>query len=79
MALIKCGECGKEISDEALVCPHCGIPTMKKKGSGNKRIGIIILIVFCVLFFITKSVDILLVGALITAALSILGNRKQKD
>ena len=25
MALIKCNECGKEISDKAKVCPHCGI------------------------------------------------------
>lgn len=26
MALIKCQECGKEISDKAEVCPHCGNP-----------------------------------------------------
>ena len=25
MALIKCSECGKEISDKAKKCPHCGI------------------------------------------------------
>ena len=25
MALIKCPECGKEISDKAKICPHCGI------------------------------------------------------
>ena len=24
MALIKCSECGKQISDQATVCPHCG-------------------------------------------------------
>ena len=24
MALIKCSECSKEISDLALTCPHCG-------------------------------------------------------
>lgn len=24
MALIKCPECGKEISDRALKCPQCG-------------------------------------------------------
>ena len=24
MALIKCPECGKEISDNAKTCPHCG-------------------------------------------------------
>ena len=26
MALIKCPECGKSISDKAEKCPHCGIP-----------------------------------------------------
>lgn len=26
MALIKCTECGKEISDKATVCPNCGCP-----------------------------------------------------
>ena len=25
MALIKCPECNKEVSDKAEVCPHCGI------------------------------------------------------
>ncbi|MGA1823217.1 MAG: zinc ribbon domain-containing protein [bacterium] len=25
MALIKCKECGKEVSSEAESCPHCGI------------------------------------------------------
>lgn len=26
MALIKCQECGKEISDKAVSCPNCGCP-----------------------------------------------------
>lgn len=26
MALIKCPECGREISDRAAACPHCGCP-----------------------------------------------------
>ena len=26
MALIACAECGKEISDKAAACPHCGAP-----------------------------------------------------
>lgn len=29
MALIKCSECKKEISDMADICPHCGIPSKK--------------------------------------------------
>ena len=31
MALIKCPECGKEISDEAEVCIHCGYPLKNKQ------------------------------------------------
>lgn len=45
MSLIICKECGKEISDQAESCPHCGCPvnehisepeTPKKKGIGGK-------------------------------------------
>lgn len=32
MALISCHECGKEISDSAEKCPHCGAPPKKKMG-----------------------------------------------
>lgn len=29
MALIKCKECGQEVSDTAKVCPHCGAAVVK--------------------------------------------------
>lgn len=29
MALIKCTECGREVSDKASVCPNCGAPVVK--------------------------------------------------
>lgn len=32
MALIKCPECGKEISDQAANCPNCGFPMNNVKG-----------------------------------------------
>jgi len=35
MALVKCDECGKEISSNAESCPHCGNP-MKGKHSNNE-------------------------------------------
>lgn len=31
MALIKCPECGQEISDTAKSCPHCGYKTKSRK------------------------------------------------
>ena len=39
MALISCKECGKEISDAATTCPHCGAPVIKDvfcQKCGNK-------------------------------------------
>lgn len=30
MALIKCNECGRMVSDKALACPNCGAPVEKK-------------------------------------------------
>lgn len=30
MALIKCPECGKDISDKATTCPNCGCPIFQK-------------------------------------------------
>jgi len=44
MALIKCSECGKEVSEKATSCPHCGnpieqikIPTQPQKTNSTKR------------------------------------------
>ena len=31
MALIKCEECGKEVSDKAKTCPNCGCPISEEK------------------------------------------------
>lgn len=38
MALIKCPECGKEISDKASSCPNCGCPLSEMVTSGTVRI-----------------------------------------
>ncbi len=42
MALIKCSECGKEVSDKARTCPYCGNPIdtnvyCPKCGSSNVK------------------------------------------
>ncbi len=47
MALIKCKECGKEISDQATTCPNCGAKTESANNSINwfgVIIGIILFI-----------------------------------
>lgn len=36
MALIACKECGKEISDKAAACPHCGAPVRASEPVVNR-------------------------------------------
>ena len=38
MALIKCPECGKEVSDRAGQCPICGFPIASEKSKGQIRL-----------------------------------------
>lgn len=40
MALIKCPECGKEVSDSAKTCPNCGYPIAEDYGKGEVKINI---------------------------------------
>lgn len=50
MALIKCPECSKEISDQATACPHCGY-SLKPVASPHKRSSIlpIFLLICCII------------------------------
>ena len=52
MSLIKCRECGKEISDKAKSYPHCGSPTfLAEENIDNlKSIAFIVLIIGGVIF-----------------------------
>lgn len=51
MALIECGECGREVSDKAASCPGCGAPigaqgkTVKAKraGAGLETTGFLLI------------------------------------
>lgn len=47
MALIHCKECGKDVSEKAKSCPHCGSPVPQKTGAGGKAV----LFIFGVLLF----------------------------
>ena len=59
MALIKCCECGKEISDKAKHCPNCGV-TIKK---GNKTLlflaigATIVIIIIVIIIFILNNTN----------------------
>ena len=43
MALVKCVECGKEVSDKANACPNCGCPlsAMSTNGVVKIKIGVL--------------------------------------
>lgn len=43
MALIKCPECGREISDKASSCPHCGYPIESLSPEGMVKIKVSVL------------------------------------
>jgi hypothetical protein len=38
MALIKCPECGREISDKAISCPECGLPNPSDSRSDYEKL-----------------------------------------
>lgn len=59
MALIKCSECGKEISSDAKSCPHCGKPLPRPKGKPfykSVRFWIVVIIVIIIGVFVYVSI-----------------------
>lgn len=63
MALIKCNECGKEISDTLNTCPNCGIEIKTKKNvvkdNNNKRFDILEIGIIIALSLFTLSMLII--------------------
>ena len=65
MALIKCRECGKKISNKASACPGCGAPVDQKADASKKKSGcgtgcalaILAFIVLAVIGTIMSSVE----------------------
>ena len=67
-----CNKCGKEIMDEAVICPHCGCATNAKKATvntGRKN-------VFAIIGFICSFLPYVQIPGLV---LSIIGLKKVPD
>lgn len=90
MSLIKCGECGKEISDKASTCPNCGCPTLMKQQNSSVNLevtekentGKIGLIGFILSFigFVLSVTGFVLIGiaSLILGIISLIRKEKNK-
>lgn len=51
MALVQCPECGKDVSSEAVGCPHCGYALVRPKKNGKAGCGFWILLGVIGIFF----------------------------
>jgi predicted RNA-binding Zn-ribbon protein involved in translation (DUF1610 family) len=83
MSLLKCQECGKEISDQAASCPNCGAPTKhgrietkreRSKRRGNVQgAGCLMMILALVLGFTVIGAPFAVIFGLIGLAVLIVG------
>ena len=55
MALIRCDECGKEISDKAKICPQCGFPLRFEAGCGTY----LLIFLFSIIFLYSSCKEII--------------------
>ena len=69
MSLIKCKECGKEISDKAEICPNCGyilksveIKSELKQKKSIKKIGTILCVIGSLLLIVFMALILILPG-----------------
>ena len=53
MAMMKCPECGQEISDKADKCPNCGNPIKKQKSTAV--LGIVIVCAIIIAFVLLSA------------------------
>jgi hypothetical protein len=49
MSLVPCRECGKEVSAEAVTCPHCGISRPGQTPAARRGTAIAVLLLLVVL------------------------------
>lgn len=60
MAIILCPECGKEVSDNAVSCPHCGYQLKETVHETNH--GCLIFVLVLILLAILFGVWIMIAG-----------------
>ena len=70
MALIKCSECGEEVSEDATSCPKCGHPvkavTIEKTGKKWKRLILIAVLMFIFgIFFLAGGKESAVLGGIL--------------
>ena len=77
MAMIKCPECGKDISDSAPVCPNCGYSFLyalpNKSQAKNNLLLVIAGAAVCLIAGIKWMTIVLIVGAVIEAIVLFIG------
>lgn len=70
MSLKPCKECGKEISDQADACPHCGYKkpaaALSNENSPNKSMGCGAIIGYLFAFFMVILIFFIIFGAFST-------------
>ena len=59
MALVKCNECGKEISSKAEKCPNCGAPVVSSVDAARKVGTSLVRIISMFIFLIFIAVGLL--------------------
>lgn len=52
MAMIKCEECGKEMSDKAMNCPHCGAATAIAKKAVRFQLTLVFVVLALLLLVV---------------------------
>lgn len=55
MAIVKCRECGADVSEDAKTCPHCGVETPDKKTFVAQIIGGIVFFLFIAWFIFSGN------------------------
>ena len=50
-----CRNCGSQISDEAAICIHCGVPTHNKTTAPKRESNVMALIGFILSFFVSVA------------------------